>query len=357
MIKEDEENEKVLLCAKIFLLILEIIIVGILAFIFFGVSQVNAQTLNYQTYNTVDSNDYAYNWGTSYTWHTMNGNIKRFEYVWGNINSGYYEGHITLDLDYTGYYNITKNNIQVQCRGTSSVLNCANNIEFSKNANQSRSLYDIDIYFNGTLDSTQYFQVRIIFDSNYYPPTGIKFRGSGSIDWSQTDNATNTTINNATSQIIINNNNNTDRMIDHMILFHEADEEEWEEEKGLLQSILSAIGGIFSSSIDDPSNTLNGFNNSIASNGTITSLLLLPVTIYQKVINSINATCVDFTLGTLWNTTLTMSCLHIDGIIGNALYGTIDVIISGFFILAIRKRFISIFNNLSSLKTGGNELE
>lgn len=226
---QEEEKEKNR--STRILLIVNLIIWGIILFIvmlFNGV--VNAQTINFNTYNTVDASDYSYNWGTSYTWHTMNGSIKRFEYVWGNVNAGYYEGHITLDLDYTGYYNITKNNIQVQCRGTSAVLNCANNIEFSKNVNQSRSLYDIDVYFNGTLDSTQYFQVRIIFDTNNYPPTGIKFRGSGSIDWSQTDNATNTTINNATSQIITNNNNNTNILV--------------ENQNQNTAEIISAIGGL-----------------------------------------------------------------------------------------------------------------
>lgn len=141
----------------------------------------------------------------------------------------------------------------------------------------------------------------------------------------------------------------------------DMEEENAEEQKGLLQSIISGIGGLFNilsdDDIDDPENSLNGLNNSLISDTPISSLLLLPVSIYQKVVNNINGTCSPINLGQLFNHDLIMTCIHIDDIIGSTLYSVIDVIISGFFILSIRKKVIEIFNNLTSLKTRRNELE
>ena len=111
------------------------------------------------------------------------------------------------------------------------------------------------------------------------------------------------------------------------------------------------------SSVNDPTSSLNGLNANIGTNSVISDLLLLPVTLFQSVLNSINGTCSPFNLGTLYGHSLSMPCLNISGVLGNVIYGVIDVLISGFFILSIRKKFVDIFNSFTSLKVGGNELE
>ena len=122
-------------------------------------------------------------------------------------------------------------------------------------------------------------------------------------------------------------------------------------------SVDNINGTLTDSNIDSPSSSLNGLNSNFANNGVISDLLLLPVSLFQNILNSVNGTCTDFTLGNLYNHNLTMPCINLSQKLGGTLYGVIDVLISGFFIFGMRKKFVDIFNNITSLKTGGNELE
>ena len=111
------------------------------------------------------------------------------------------------------------------------------------------------------------------------------------------------------------------------------------------------------SSTDDPSSDISSMNSHIATNSVISDLLLLPVTLFQNILNSINGTCSTFNLGSLFGTNLTMPCIDIESIIGSALWGVIDILLCGLFVLAMRKKFVDIFQNITSLKDGGNQVE
>ena len=141
----------------------------------------------------------------------------------------------------------------------------------------------------------------------------------------------------------------------------EWDEEDDEVKNGLLRNIISGIGNIFGflgdDELDDPDDALGDLSSNMGTNNVISSLLLLPVSIYQSVVNNINGTCNSFNLGSLYNHNLTMTCIRPQDYLGSALWGVIDVIISGIFVLHIRKKFVDIFNHFTSLRTGGNELE
>lgn len=104
-------------------------------------------------------------------------------------------------------------------------------------------------------------------------------------------------------------------------------------------------------------NYLTILGNKIATNNVISDLFLLPVTLYQKYLNTINNTCSSFSLGNFLGTTITFPCINIQNYLGSSLYNTIDIIISGIFVLAIRKKFVDIFNNMTNLKDRGNEVE
>lgn len=110
-------------------------------------------------------------------------------------------------------------------------------------------------------------------------------------------------------------------------------------------------------SIDNPNNAISGMEQNNASNGVISDLLLLPVRLFQNILNNINGTCTSFNLGTMFNHNLTLPCINLSNYLGTALYNVIDVLISGIFVLSIRKKFVDIFENFTALKTGGNELE
>ena len=122
-------------------------------------------------------------------------------------------------------------------------------------------------------------------------------------------------------------------------------------------SLNNLNGNITNSNVSVDDSDFNNMNSNIATNSVISDLLLLPVTLFQSILNSVNGTCSSFTLGRLFGTNLTMPCINVQSYLGSALYSVIDVLISGFFILSIRKKFVDIFNHITSLKDGGNELE
>lgn len=114
---------------------------------------------------------------------------------------------------------------------------------------------------------------------------------------------------------------------------------------------------INNSNVDDPSNDISSMNSKLGTNNVISDLLLLPITLFQNVLNSINGTCSPWNLGSLFGTNLVLPCIDLSSLLGSALYGVIDVLLSGIFVLSIRKRFVDIFQNITSLKDGGNEIE
>lgn len=109
---------------------------------------------------------------------------------------------------------------------------------------------------------------------------------------------------------------------------------------------------INSDNVDDPSNSINSFKNNLASNGVITQLVTLPVTLFSNVLNSVNGSCSSYNLGSLLGTDLILPCINISNYIGATLWNVIDVLISGFFVYAISRKFIKVFENLSSMKDG-----
>lgn len=111
------------------------------------------------------------------------------------------------------------------------------------------------------------------------------------------------------------------------------------------------------STTDAPNNDVNSMNSKVASNNSITQLLTLPITLFQNILNNINGSCSSYNLGSLFGTSLTLPCINLESILGSTLWGVIDVLISGLFILSFRKKMVDIFNHMSSLNDRGNELE
>lgn len=113
------------------------------------------------------------------------------------------------------------------------------------------------------------------------------------------------------------------------------------------------------SSIDNSKaeSDLSTMQGKLASNNSITQLLTLPISMFQKILNSVSGSCSTFSLGSLYNHNLTLPCINLENLLGSTLYGIIDILISGLFILSFRKKMVDIFNNMTSLKDRGNELE
>lgn len=121
-------------------------------------------------------------------------------------------------------------------------------------------------------------------------------------------------------------------------------------------SIKSGIDDVNSSinsdNVDDPSSSINQFKDKIATNGVITQLVGLPVTLFTKVLDSVNGTCKSYNLGSLYGTDLVLPCINIEIYLGSTLWGVIDVLISGLFVYTISRKFIKVFENMSSMNEG-----
>lgn len=112
-------------------------------------------------------------------------------------------------------------------------------------------------------------------------------------------------------------------------------------------------------SIDDnnTSSTLEDLSEDLPTNSVISDLLLLPVRLFQSILNSINGSCRSFNLGSLYGSDLTLPCINIENLIGSNLWSVIDILFCGAFVLIIRKKFVDIFENLTELRNGGNAVE
>lgn len=108
---------------------------------------------------------------------------------------------------------------------------------------------------------------------------------------------------------------------------------------------------------DKADSDLEEMNSKVASNNSITQLLTLPIQLYQNILNGISGGCSVFNLGTLYNHEINLPCINLQNILGGTLFSIIDILISGLFILSFRKKMVDIFNNMTSLKDRGNELE
>lgn len=136
-------------------------------------------------------------------------------------------------------------------------------------------------------------------------------------------------INNSTQNIINNQNQNTQSIINSQ------------------NSTTNAI-----TSEDDPNtnSSIQGFQNSLASDTPITDLITMPLTLLNAYINGMNSTCSPYNFGSLLGTNLTMPCINLQQRLGNNVWSIIDVLFSIFMIFNISKLFISAFNNFTSLK-------
>lgn len=87
-----------------------------------------------------------------------------------------------------------------------------------------------------------------------------------------------------------------------------------------------------------------------ASDGPISNMVLMPITLLNAYINGINGSCTSFNLGNLYGTDIIFPCIDISNYLGSTLWNIIDVLFSGFMIFMIGKKFVKIFNDFTNLK-------
>lgn len=148
------------------------------------------------------------------------------------------------------------------------------------------------------------------------------------------------------------NNVNTNKMIDNQNQIRNK----LNDMQGSLNDVKGSIndvnGSINNDNVDDPSNSINSFKDKIATNGVITQLVGLPVTLFTKVLNSVNGTCSSYNFGSLFGTDIIFPCIDVSNYLGANLWNVIDVLISGLFVYSLSRKFIKVFEHMSSMNEG-----
>lgn len=123
------------------------------------------------------------------------------------------------------------------------------------------------------------------------------------------------------------------------------------------ESLDKIDGTLKDSSVDSSDSTINNLKGKIPTNSVISDLLLLPVKFLQNFVNALGSSCTKFSLGNLYGTDLFMPCINLETYLGSGIWTTIDLFISGLFVYSLRKKFIQIYENLTNLTNGGNEVD
>ncbi len=166
--------------------------------------------------------------------------------------------------------------------------------------------------------------------SNYNGPTSSQFQ-----NWfnQQINN------NNANTNTITNNNNeNTEKITEK--------QEETNEKLDDLNDTLN----------DESIADLNNIQVQTIDDTPISDLLLLPINLANVIINAESGSCVDYTIGTLFNHTLKFKCINFQNLLGSNLYHTIDIFMAFFIIYEVAKMIITAFNDITSLRDGFDSL-
>lgn len=148
---------------------------------------------------------------------------------------------------------------------------------------------------------------------------------------------------------IINNGNETNEKLDETNDKLDETNDNLDKIDGSVNDLNDSINN---SSVDNPGSKIEEFENMLPENGVITQLITLPISLFQKVLSSINGTCQEYNLGNLFGTDLTLPCVNISNYLGATLWNVIDVLFSGLFVLVISKKMIKVFNNFTSMEEG-----
>lgn len=128
-----------------------------------------------------------------------------------------------------------------------------------------------------------------------------------------------------------------------------------EQESNKVSNSVNQVNDSINDSSVDSSNTnstLDGLNNNLPTNGTISSLILMPITLAQSYLNGMNSSCSTYSMGTILGVEISLPCINLSSLLGSSLITIIDILFSGFMIFAIGKKMVRVFNNFTNLKDG-----
>lgn len=119
-----------------------------------------------------------------------------------------------------------------------------------------------------------------------------------------------------------------------------------------LDDINDSINDDSTPSNSDFNNAIEDVEDALPTNSTISSLVTMPITFLQKIIDALNGTCQPIVIGELYSYNMTMPCINPSDYVG-IIWNIVDVICAGFFAYFFGKRLVVIFHNVTSMKEGG----
>lgn len=148
-------------------------------------------------------------------------------------------------------------------------------------------------------------------------------------------------INNSSQNIINNQNSNTQNIINNQNQHANQAHQDSESIKNALTS---------DSIPDDTSSQANEWSKANASDSVVSDMVLMPITLLNAFYSGFNSTCQSYNLGSFYGTNLSLPCINVSNYLGSTLWGIIDVLMSGFLIFGIGKKFVKVFNDFTNLK-------
>lgn len=93
--------------------------------------------------------------------------------------------------------------------------------------------------------------------------------------------------------------------------------------------------------------------NGMHTPGPLTQLLALPVTFFNRLIQSFNNPCTSVSFGSLWGTNFTLTCPNLTPF--KPIFDVVDIFVAGYLAYYIACKLIRLFNKITNLKEGGLE--
>lgn len=134
-----------------------------------------------------------------------------------------------------------------------------------------------------------------------------------------------------------------------------------------LHNILVKVTNGFDTMTDDSidegfqGERINDIKGSGYNNGSVSDIILLPVTLINKVVDGLSSnSCSSFNLGSFYGTDIVLPCYtssDVSSWLGSSVYTIIDLLMSFGVILGIRKLVLKIYNTIIFLKEGGGTVD
>ena len=117
-----------------------------------------------------------------------------------------------------------------------------------------------------------------------------------------------------------------------------------------VNSVNDSINNDSVSSDNDNSSTASGWASKNASDNVVADMVLMPITFLNAFNNGFKGSCSSYNLGSLFGHNINLPCINVANFLGQSLWSIIDILMSGFLILGIGKKFVRVFNDFTNLK-------